>query len=364
MLKEKSHRPLVFSLLGLVLLSLLAIWWIKRPISKSSADSKNDKAAGATKGLQVGDSSEQARHAVSGPDAALPGKGGASAQSGQQSTNPGNQKVPTTIDTVLGLSETPDGLQPTRVRPRRPLDTTHNYVIIEGAKAHPTRLLAKFSKSAEIDKAKPALLDSRYEPFRTPLNRGGLVVLESSMAENTQVANDDEASANGLALAERMAALRASGQFEYVEPDYIVSIDAVPTDIGFTDGTLWGLKNTGQNGGTSGVDVDAERAWNITTGSNDVVVGVIDSGIRYTHQDLVANMWINPGESGGNKATNGIDDDENGYIDDVYGVNTITGSGNPMDDNNHGTHCAGTIGAHAGGGGRMSVWLTECASWP
>ena len=351
MLKEKSRRPLIFSLLGLVLLSLLAIWWINRPISKNSADSKNDKAASATKGLQVGDSSEQARHAVSEPDAALPGKGGASAQSGQQSTNPGNQKVPTTIDTVLGLSETPDGLQPTRVRPRRPLDTTHNYVIIEGAKAHPTRLLAKFSKSAEIDKAKPALLESRYEPFRTPLNRGGLVVLESSMAENTQVANDEEASANGLALAKRMDALRASGQFEYVEPDYIVSIDSVPTDSGFTDGTLWGLKNTGQNGGTSGVDVDAERAWGITTGSDNVVVGVVDTGIRYTHQDLAANMWTNPGESGGSKATNGIDDDGNGYIDDVYGVNTITGSGNPMDDNNHGTHCAGTIGAQSDGGG-------------
>lgn len=254
-------------------------------------------------------------------------------------------------DPVFGLIETADGLQASWVRPRRTLDTTHNYVIIEGAKAHPTRLLAKFSKSAEIDKAKPALLESRYEPYRTPLNRGGLVVLESSMAENTQVTSDEEASANGLALAKRMDALRASGQFEYVEPDYIVSIDAVPTDSALTDGTLWGLKNTGQNGGTSGVDVDAERAWDITTGSDDVVVGVVDTGIRYTHQDLAANMWINPGESGGGKETNGIDDDGNGYIDDVHGINAITGSGNPMDDNNHGSHCAGTIGAQSDGGG-------------
>ena len=254
-------------------------------------------------------------------------------------------------DPVFGLIETPDGLQPTRVRPRRTLDTTHNYVLIGGVKAHPTRLLAKFSKSAEIARVKPALTKTRYELYRTPLNRGGLVVLESSAAENTQVASDEEARIKGSALTERMDALRASGQFEFVEPDYIVSIDAVPTDSALTDGTLWGLKNTGQNGGTSGVDVDAERAWGITTGSDDVVVGVVDTGIRYTHQDLAANMWINPGESGGDKATNGIDDDGNGYIDDVHGINTITGSGNPMDDNNHGSHCAGTIGAQSNGGG-------------
>lgn len=351
MSQPQSRRPLAFSLLCLVLLSFLAIWWANRPTPKNSADSKNGRAASAAKGQQADASSEQARNEVGAPEASLPGKGGAIAQNGTQSIKPGNQKVSVAGEPVFGLLHTPNGLQPTRVRPRRMLDTTRNYVLIGGVKAHPTRLLAKFSESAEINKTKPALLESRYEPFRTPLNRGGLVVLESSMAENTQVASDDEARIKGFALTQRMDALRASGQFEYVEPDYIVSIDAVPTDSAFTDGTLWGLRNTGQNGGTSGVDVDAVRAWDITTGSNDVVVGVVDTGIRYTHQDLAANMWVNSGESGGNKATNGIDDDANGYVDDVYGINAITGSGNPMDDNNHGTHCAGTIGAQANGGG-------------
>lgn len=148
-------------------------------------------------------------------------------------------------------------------------------------------------------------------------------------------------------LQQTIKSLTATGMFEYVEPDYIVTTQQAPTDSAYLDGTLWGIRNTGAGGGTAGIDVNAAAAWAITPGRREIIVGVIDTGIRYTHQDLKNNMWVNPGEIPGN----GIDDDGNGYIDDVFGINAITNSGNPNDDNNHGTHCAGTIAATANDSG-------------
>ncbi|NBP89542.1 MAG: peptidase S8, partial [Planctomycetia bacterium] len=101
-----------------------------------------------------------------------------------------------------------------------------------------------------------------------------------------------------------------------------------------------GLHNTGQGGGTADADIDATEAWQVSTGSRDVIVGVVDSGIDYTHPDLAANIWVNPGEIAGN----GIDDDGNGFVDDVHGYDFVNDDGDPFDDNGHGTHCAGTIG--------------------
>ena len=147
----------------------------------------------------------------------------------------------------------------------------------------------------------------------------------------------------------RIKALKDSGQFEYVEPDYIIHASLTPNDTAFTNGTLWGLQNTGQNGGMSGVDIDVVPAWSVTTGSTSVVVAVIDTGIRLTHQDLKAQLWVNSGEIPNNQ----IDDDGDGYVDDVHGINAITGSGYPGDDNGHGTFCAGIIGAAANDGNPM-----------
>ncbi|NES64988.1 MAG: S8 family serine peptidase, partial [Okeania sp. SIO2D1] len=133
---------------------------------------------------------------------------------------------------------------------------------------------------------------------------------------------------------------RNNSLLEFIEPNFIVSNNATfPNDPSFDQ--LSGLHNTGQTGGTPDADIDAPEAWDIQTGNNNVVVGVIDSGIDYTHPDLANNIWVNPGEIAGN----GIDDDNNGYVDDVNGYDFAYGDSDPFDGDSHGTHVSGTIAA-------------------
>ncbi len=135
-----------------------------------------------------------------------------------------------------------------------------------------------------------------------------------------------------------------SGLVSIAEPDFVVHAFLTPNDPSFAQ--LYGLHNTGQTGGVPDADIDAPEAWGINIGSRDILVGVIDTGIDRTHPDLAANMWTNPGEIPGN----GIDDDGNGYVDDVHGWDFVNNTNNPADDHYHGTHCAGTIGAVGGNG--------------
>jgi subtilisin family serine protease len=138
----------------------------------------------------------------------------------------------------------------------------------------------------------------------------------------------------------------ADPSVESVEPNYIFSVnELMPDDPLFYD--QWSLYNFRQTGGTRRADIDAVNAWSIANDSNDYVVAVLDSGIEYTHEDLASNIWVNEAESNG---LQGIDDDNNGYIDDIYGIDVYDHDSTPLDELGHGTHVAGIIGAAGNNG--------------
>ena len=143
----------------------------------------------------------------------------------------------------------------------------------------------------------------------------------------------------GFSIDATLEALRQDPRVLYAEPDYIVRATGLATDPLFA--SQWDFHNIGQTGGTLDADTDAPEAWDATTGSGSTVVAVIDTGVDYRHPDLTGNMWVNADEVPGN----GVDDDANGYIDDVHGYDFYNNDGNPLDDHSHGTHVAGTIGA-------------------
>ncbi len=144
--------------------------------------------------------------------------------------------------------------------------------------------------------------------------------------------------------------LRENAFVAKADPNYLFTITKTPNDPDY--GKLWGLSNQGAidaSGvhGLKGVDIGAEKAWDKTTGSKDVIVAVIDTGIDFKIPDLAENAWINKVEAAG-KA--GVDDDGNGYVDDINGYNFADNKGDATDDNGHGSHCSGTIGGRGNDG--------------
>jgi subtilisin family serine protease len=194
----------------------------------------------------------------------------------------------------------------------------------------------------------PDRLLVRFKDGSTPGQRRAInnklrarVLSESRSVSGLQVVRATSPSTLGATL----DAYRRDPNVLYAEPDYRVRFDeTLPNDAMFEQ--LWALRNTGQSGGRSGADINAARAWDLATGRADVYVGVVDSGVDYNHADLAANVWSNAGEIAGN----GVDDDGNGYVDDVHGINGFSGSGDPMDHFGHGTHVAGTIAAQGNNG--------------
>ncbi len=141
----------------------------------------------------------------------------------------------------------------------------------------------------------------------------------------------------GTAIGQVLKSYKNHPDVLYAEPNYIVESNATPDDPLFS--SQWGLQ-----GGSEWItdsDIDAPEAWDLTTGSEDAVIAVVDSGVDYTHPDLAPNMFRNSGDCD----SDGIDDDGNGYVDDCYGINVVAGNSDPMDDYYHGTHAAGIIGA-------------------
>jgi subtilisin family serine protease len=153
-----------------------------------------------------------------------------------------------------------------------------------------------------------------------------------------------------------MRRYRADDNVATVEPNLPRPIlETVPDDPFFAE--LWGLRNTGQEhavmdpppanaGGAPDADIDASDAWDVTTGTPSTVVAVLDTGVDLAHPDLAPSLWQNPGEVAGN----GIDDDGNGFVDDVVGWDFADDDANPQDTDGHGSHVAGTIAAASNDG--------------
>lgn len=200
----------------------------------------------------------------------------------------------------------------------------------------PQQVIIKFKDSA-----------SANDNFKNNYNLKSLnKVLGQHKLKGSTKANADKFGLDRIYVAETNDAdtlknvkkLNIDPRVEYVEPNYIVSAAVTPNDPEFSK--LWGLHNTGQTAGTANADINATEAWDVNQNSN-LTVGIIDTGVDFTHPDLVANMWTNPYEI----PANSIDDDGNGFVDDIHGYDFVNNDGDPFDDHGHGTHVAGTIGA-------------------
>ena len=153
---------------------------------------------------------------------------------------------------------------------------------------------------------------------------------------------------DGKSADEVVAQYRALPEVEYAEANGTITVDhgeSAGKHVHANDEMFsqqWGLFNNGEKGGKFGADISAMRAWAVTTGSDQVVVAVIDSGVDYSHPDLASNIWTRP------QIIKAYRDDEltsDDPIDDLHGFNLVDDNDDPMDDNGHGTHCAGIIGA-------------------
>jgi subtilisin family serine protease len=221
--------------------------------------------------------------------------------------------------------------------------TIHEMAVAEGARYVPGEVLIQFREwttGLDRDEARARVDAVQIEVIPTIAAHGQLKRLDEATLEVASVPS-------GVSVLKAIAELSKDPAVEFAEPNWIYTHDAASNDPYYTNGSLWGMYGDGtipanQYGSQAG------EAWAANhTGSSTVYVGIIDEGVMYNHVDLDANMWVNPHD-----AADGVDNDGNGYVDDVRGwdfdANDNTTFDGTQDD--HGTHVAGTIGAEGGNG--------------
>ena len=193
---------------------------------------------------------------------------------------------------------------------------------------------------ADLPRWAPGEALVRFRPAARAAQRSAaLGAVRASVVREYAISGVVRLRLDGIGVEEAVARLAADPQVAWAEPNYVWSIERTPNDTRYSD--QWSLMNQGQFAGTPGADIRAEAAWDVTTGDSTVVVGVIDTGLDLEHPEMAGNIWVNPGEI----PDNGIDDEGDGFVDDVHGWDFANGDNDPMDDHGHGTHVSGIIAA-------------------
>jgi subtilisin family serine protease len=223
-------------------------------------------------------------------------------------------------------------IMPASDKQRTPV-TTADIALSEPRELYSPEIMVKFKRGVSFETIRNITLD-RHDRVEDSIE--SVPGLESI---------DDLDDAN---VEETLAEYRRLPEVEYAEAITEISLEGSetslnpvrPADPQFSD--QWALANNGQRGGKEGADISAMRAWSVTTGDDDVVIAVLDSGVDYTHQDLANNIWVRPA------TITPFQDETAGTIQDLHGYNAVENNADPMDENGHGTHCAGIIGAEGG----------------
>src|ERR1700730_17254573 len=211
--------------------------------------------------------------------------------------------------------------------------------------AHQARISRLQSAAVELSRAPKYKSDKVLVRFRPGVPRSAM---ESAHAQSGAKILSEPAIVDGLHIVQlgvdvsvesALRNYRGNKNVLYAEPDYLVHASAATNDPRFS--TQWNLQNTGQNGRTPGADIHAAAAWGLTTGNVNTAVAVLDTGVDYHHQDLAANVWSAPGAFSTT--------DQNGKpiqcAAGSHGLNTVAGTCDPQDDNGHGSHVSGILGA-------------------